>query len=173
MARTKGIAIVTTLDPVKLAEIYEARTGVKVDPGNFMASGIFYNAAGDMRTICDEGVQDTGGTVGEFTNDFAVYTWSGHLTFTRAELESAVTETKIDAADFIRVFGARLEANFSRAIYWAENSAYQTVEYRMPGGHAKVILGYREFMELGIDPKSETIEFFGATFKRLHMIDEI
>lgn len=84
-----------------------------------LVSGVIYNPEGHMRTINTEGVTDNGMHNEEFSDAFAVYTWTGYKEFSRTEIEAALTGTTVDLSTFIRVFGDRLERNFYYAYSWA------------------------------------------------------
>jgi hypothetical protein len=118
MTRTHGVTV-KLIDPVKLATAHGA-----ADPNYFLTSGIIENAAGQMRTINDEGVQDTGQVMnadGEWIDGdyYTVYTWSGYLVFSEATIRECLSGETVDLADFVRVFGDRLERNYGIAFRWA------------------------------------------------------
>lgn len=125
MARTHGVTV-EMLDLEKLAEIFrnvdneadrETRKGFTADA--FMSTGIIRNPEGFIRTINDEGVADSGVEGDTFTNTFAVYTWYGYITFSQETILECVTDEIVDLADLIRVFGDRLERNFSINYRWS------------------------------------------------------
>lgn len=104
--RTKGV-MVKIIDTNKLG-VTDALT-----------TGVITNCAGDIRTINEEGVQDNGVGKDNIFTGYAVYGFIGYHEFTRDEIENAMTDEAIDLSEFVRVFGDRLERNFSLAYYWA------------------------------------------------------
>jgi hypothetical protein len=73
---------------------------------------VIVNTPKGLATICNEGV-------GWFKNDDGTYVVTGYMGYsdvvyriTEDELLSLVSSEQVDLAEFIRVFGARLESNF-------------------------------------------------------------
>jgi len=128
MSRAHGVTV-HMLNTEKLAELFrnagddadrETRKGITGD--YFMETGIMVNPECYIRTINYEGVSDRGMVNDVFNDQFAVYTNYGYIEFTESQLRECLTETTIDLADFIRVFGDRLERNFSINYNWAIGS---------------------------------------------------
>jgi len=81
-----------------------------------MKVGVIFNKGGNARVICTEGVSwvvpDEGFKFNDYDPTAPAYTIEG--------LKELYTGEVVDLADFIRVFGARLESNFRHHVAWME-----------------------------------------------------
>lgn len=110
--RTKG-TIVHLLDPIKTATLIKSRysnqdTEITAEPM------VVVNGRNGLATVVSEGVgwyADENGKVP--VNYYAGEFNSGYQDITVEELMPLISDETIDLADFVRVFGDRLETNLS------------------------------------------------------------
>lgn len=113
--RTKG-TIIHQLDPEALGNIIAQKLGKpNAKPTYDYAIGV---STSGVALICSEGVGDFIASEAEVSAIIETPTDKGYnlqwadVSLTMEELQTIPT-TKVDLADFVRVFGARLESNFS------------------------------------------------------------
>jgi hypothetical protein len=117
--RTRG-TLIDQLDPQALTAFIQKESGIENARPTY-EYGFGIDTEGNIALICSEGVGDYPDADGKFTLSLSItspkdadggYTvgWR-EATVDIADLIT-LPSTKVDLADFIRVFGARLESNF-------------------------------------------------------------
>lgn len=110
--RTKG-TVVHLLDPIKTAEFIKRHysnqsTEITAEPM------VVVNGKNGLATVVSEGVGWYADENGKLPVNYYVGSYnSGYQDITVEELKTLISDKTIDLADFVRVFGDRLEVNLS------------------------------------------------------------
>jgi hypothetical protein len=111
--RKKGI-LCHAIHPEKTTKFIKDRLGVGEETDIHAEVMLVVNGKNGVATLCDEGV----GWYADSKGKLPINYWgkngaNGYIDITPEELTDLISDTTMDLADFVRIFGDRLETNLS------------------------------------------------------------